>query len=197
MTKSQFMNVRVIVKGALNRTYDRHMNDFRRAGDTLLEHFTASWTEDEETGCWVWNGKTVKNNSGYGIFNMDNTSFLAHRVSYSHYIGEIPKGMCVLHKCHNPACVNPEHLYVGTHRQNMDDMINSGRKKKRGKSVHAKRCIVTFNDHEKEFDCVLDAADYIGCRSDKLPELLRRHPSGAWPFKNIKRIQILEHEETT
>lgn len=74
-----------------------------------------------ESGCWVWN-KAV-NACGYGILKRG----LAHRVSYTVFKGVIPNGMCVLHSCDVPSCVNPNHLFIGTHTDNMRDRSNKGR----------------------------------------------------------------------
>lgn len=75
-------------------------------------------------GCWNWKGCT--NNRGYGWFQTGKTS-LAHRISYKLFYGISPKNKLVLHKCDNPKCVNPDHLFLGTHKDNMIDMVNKGR----------------------------------------------------------------------
>ena len=78
-----------------------------------------------ECGCWIWEGKTV--GQGYGGFWANNKTELAHRSSWKIYKGEIPKGMCVLHSCDTPSCVNPRHLFVGTHKENTQDCIKKKR----------------------------------------------------------------------
>jgi hypothetical protein len=75
--------------------------------------------------CWEWTAN--KNNKGYGQIFFNKRLELAHRVSWILYIGEIPIGMCVLHRCDNPGCVNPAHLFLGTHTENMLDCKNKGR----------------------------------------------------------------------
>lgn len=79
-------------------------------------------------GCWVWQRRlTVK--GGYAYMSVANKDCRAHRYSYERFVGKIPKGMLVCHKCDNPACVNPKHLWIGTAQDNTDDMIKKGRQK--------------------------------------------------------------------
>ena len=74
--------------------------------------------------CWFWT--TSKNKDGYGRSYYKGMR-LAHRIAWILYKGKIPKGLCVLHKCDNPSCVNPTHLFLGTHQDNMSDMKRKGR----------------------------------------------------------------------
>lgn len=76
-------------------------------------------------GCWEWNGQ--RNRKGYGVFWDGTKQVLAHRYSYAKAEGLIPEGMFVLHKCDNPSCVNPSHLFVGTAADNTSDMMNKKR----------------------------------------------------------------------
>lgn len=85
---------------------------------------------DKTGGCWIWRGALSK--WGYGKFSLVTGSHsLAHRVSYEIYNGDIPKGLCVLHKCDVPACVNPKHLFIGTNKDNTDDAMRKGRNVKK------------------------------------------------------------------
>jgi hypothetical protein len=89
-----------------------------------------------ESGCWLWIAST--NKRGYGQFMMlDRRPHLAHRVSWRLEKGEIPIGLHVLHKCDTPACVNPDHLFLGTDRDNVQDMLRKGRENRTPRRVGA------------------------------------------------------------
>jgi hypothetical protein len=83
------------------------------------------------SGCWEWMGQTDR----YGKFSFGNEQ-LAHRASWIIHNGTIPDGLNVLHKCDNPSCVNPEHLFLGTHTDNMQDKIKKGRANPRQGEAH-------------------------------------------------------------
>jgi len=76
---------------------------------------------DDWWRCWEWMG--IKNKQGYGLFTIKHKQYLAHRITYKSIYGEIPDGLFVLHKCDNPSCCNPNHLWIGTHQDNMNDMV--------------------------------------------------------------------------
>jgi hypothetical protein len=76
-------------------------------------------------GCWQWISTRTK--KGYGHFWFDGAPWQAHRVSYVLNVGEIPHGMHVLHRCDNPGCVRPDHLFLGSNMDNVADKIAKGR----------------------------------------------------------------------
>lgn len=78
----------------------------------------------KKNGCWEW---TAVRSGDYGMFRVDNVMKLAHRVSWQIANGPIPEGMNVLHRCDNPPCVNPKHLFLGTQSDNMIDCSKKGR----------------------------------------------------------------------
>lgn len=78
-----------------------------------------------ETGCIEWTGARQK--AGYGALNLDGEVKATHRLSYETNVGPIPTGMFVCHKCDNPSCINPEHLFLGTNEDNVEDMRQKGR----------------------------------------------------------------------
>ena len=81
------------------------------------------------TECWEWKGAIQTSQYGQYVIRKKELSInkLAHRFSYEYFIGEIPEGMLVCHKCDNKICINPYHLFLGTHQDNTNDMVSKGR----------------------------------------------------------------------
>lgn len=82
-------------------------------------------TTVQSNGCIEWN--RGRNNQGYGYIHIGGSQWRAHRVAWTLAHGTIPKGLDVLHKCDNPSCVNPEHLFLGTDKDNHQDKARKGR----------------------------------------------------------------------
>lgn len=97
----------------------------------LRTRFESKYEPVPFCGCWIWTGTCGRN--GYGQIARGGThggKALAHRVAYELFVGPIPDGMHVMHKCDTVCCVNPDHLKLGTRSDNMQDMIDKRRQKK-------------------------------------------------------------------
>lgn len=90
---------------------------------------------DKRADCWMWTGK--KDPNGYGRMSFAGER-LAHRASYRHFVGDIPVGAFLCHKCDVPACVNPAHLFIGTQLDNMRDAVRKGRQSRGDSHGNAK-----------------------------------------------------------
>jgi hypothetical protein len=115
---------RVLKRGDVNNYGSRKVDD-----GNAIERFHQKY-EIDESGCWLWTGGTRPNSKGmlYPRHWTDNhESIGAHRFSFELLRGAIPKGMYVCHKCDTPLCVNPDHLFIGTHHDNMRDMVEKKR----------------------------------------------------------------------
>jgi len=115
---------RVLKRGDVNDYGSRKVDE-----GNAIERFHQKY-EVNESGCWLWTGGTRANSKGVLYprhWTDEKKSIGAHRFSFELLSGSIPKGMYVCHKCDTPLCVNPEHLFVGTHHDNMRDMVQKKR----------------------------------------------------------------------
>ncbi len=93
--------------------------------ETWKEKMDLYVTKGGPDECWEWRG--VRNQAGYGVAYCAGLKIPAHRVAYMLAKGEIPEGLIIMHKCDNPPCCNPAHVFLGTSRENNEDTINKGR----------------------------------------------------------------------
>ena len=97
-----------------------------------MEDFLDNTRINVSTGCWEWQG--YKDRDGYGQMGFENKNRLVHRLAYMLYnqcTEEDIKGKVIMHLCDNPSCVNPEHLQIGTQKDNIQDCIQKGRRANR------------------------------------------------------------------
>src|SRR5882724_10638977 len=91
-----------------------------------ISAFEERYIPEPNSGCWIWLGMQ-QSGKEYGLFYWKRKTVKAHRASWTLYRGVIPAGMHVCHKCDLPMCVNPDHLFLGSHSDNMADMMKKGR----------------------------------------------------------------------
>ncbi len=119
----------------------------------LEERFNAKWIPEPYSGCWLWTA-SVDPMWKYGCILVNGKPERAHRVSWRLYRGEIPAGICVLHQCDTPECVNPDHLFLGTTQDNTIDMLKKGRG---GKKLTVQQVLAIREDKRRPY---LIAKDY-------------------------------------
>lgn len=142
-----------------------------------MERFWSKAEVGAKEDCWPWGASM--NPNGYGWFRVDGRSQLAHRIAWRIEHGEVPAGMCILHHCDNPSCVNPDHLFVGTQRDNIRDM---DKKRRRGLSK-ATPPVLVGNANPA---CKLPDESVVALRRDY--RLMKRGPGGHPRWGEMRRL---------
>lgn len=124
------------------------------AGKSLdnIERFWSYVNVGDLLDCWEW--KLSTDQKGYGLYRFNGKQIRCHRISYMLYHGQIENGNLILHKCNNPLCVNPFHLYQGTNQDNMNDKVRSNRQAKgitNGKSKLTKEQVLEIRKNVNHY----------------------------------------------
>ena len=90
------------------------------------------WVTVVDSGCWEWTGARQLSGLPYGRLSIHGRARLAHRAAWAAWVGEIPPRTMVLHRCDNPPCCNPDHLFLGNQSENMKDAFAKGRIRRAG-----------------------------------------------------------------
>lgn len=129
-------------------------------------NFETKYVPEPNSGCWLW--LAGMSPDGYGTFRMgDGGGSNAHRAAWKLYIGPIPPGKSILHRCDNRACVNPDHLFVGTQYDNIADMN--------------RKCRQAGAPGEKNPKCKLSEEQVCAIRADTRPNKIVAEEYGVWP----------------
>ena len=123
---------------------------------SLEERFNEKWIPVPESGCWLWVGAQA-NPKGYGVMTVNQKNILAHHVAYQLHVGPIDPGKQILHSCDVPSCVNPNHLRLGTAKENSQDMV---RKRRSCKGIRNSQSKLTESE-VKEIRRLLNATPNI------------------------------------
>jgi hypothetical protein len=114
-----------LARGYKNSFCSRACRDQHHRSMPMVERFDKFCIPEPNSGCYLWIGPAQKCTENYWQARFDDK--LAGRVAWQLKYGDIPPGLCVLHKCDNPMCVCPEHLFLGTRKENTMDMMRKGR----------------------------------------------------------------------
>ena len=141
-----------------------------------MNNFASKYDVDEKTGCWVWNAALARGGDGQFFTSVidGRTWYRAHRFSYEAHKGKIGDGLVVMHSCDNPACVNPDHLSVGTQADNIRDRDSKGRGALTG-PVRDRLSLAQVNSIKSSNENDRKLAEMFGCS-----------PGLIWKIKNNK-----------
>lgn len=139
---------------------------------TRIARYLKQFTDPDS--CWIWTG--AHNQHGYGRMTNGHTSVLVHRAAWECVHGPIPDGVHVLHHCDRPSCINVRRcLFLGTHAENMADMVNKGRSGVRGERHY--RAVFTDEDIREiraSTNTIKELADHYGVWPAAISRIIRR-----------------------
>lgn len=168
-----------------------------------IKRFWHKFTVAGEDECWVWNAALFRG-FPYGAIKSDGKLWSAHRFMFEHFCGHIPDGLNVLHRCDNPPCVNPNHLFLGTLKDNADDMVSKNRHARGAQAPNWREKIKDYPKigidrltPEQEKEIVADPrtgvvlAPIYGVHRSTIDRVRKKHgasrPPGPPPFSEVSR----------
>ena len=139
------------------------------------ELFFSKISPEPNSGCWLWVGNATP--SGYGV-SWSGKTMRAHRHSWEIHVGPIPANKIICHKCDNRLCVNPDHLFLGTNKENTADAWRKGRMKRFLGEAHGQAKFVNADvlDIRASGDSVISLAKKYGVNSETIYNILKRKP---------------------
>lgn len=147
----------------------------KRKCKPLKDRLMAFVSVDEATGCWNWTGAI--NGAGYGTVGVgtaEEGKDFAHRVSWRLFRGQIPDGNFVCHHCDNKLCINPDHLFTGTHQDNLNDAVSKGRMCSGQRWHESKRDMAVGESHGRHV-----------LTETQVREIFRRYHEGERGYKKL------------
>lgn len=139
--------VKLILNEMLTPVCDSVTHYVMKHDNANLLRFLSKVDIGDKRQCWPWKaGTNRKGKFGYGQIRVGGKCIGAHRFSYEAFNGEVPEGLFVLHKCDNPVCVNPGHLFLGTAKDNAQDCIAKRRQGMRGAKRRSQKGLVTGSE---------------------------------------------------